>query len=98
MKLSLDSIAASLFVLNWLYYGYYIFINDMHWDIPSLRSEQFIKPEPPEKKMFLSENVIFRDFNLSFGHFGQQTPESHVSQLQNGLIFCTSFLPSLWTY
>ena len=50
-----------------------IFINDMHWDIPSLRSEKFRKPEPPEK-MFLSENVIFRGLRLSLGHFGHIEP------------------------
>ena len=34
----------------------------------------------PLKKMFLSENVIFWGLRLSLGHFGQQAPESHVSQ------------------
>ena len=62
----------------------------MHWDIPSLRSEKFRKPEPPQK-MFLSENVIFWGLRLSLGHFGQQAPESPVSQLQNGV--STSPLP-----
>ena len=37
------------------------------------------------KKMFLSENMIFRGLRLSLCHFGQQAPESHVSQLQNGV-------------
>ena len=41
--------------------------------------------------MFLSENVIFRGLRLSLGHFGQQAPESPVSQLQNGV--STSSLP-----
>ena len=42
--------------------------------------------------MFLSENVIFRRLSLSLaGHFGQQAPESLVSQLQNGV--STSSLP-----
>ena len=45
----------------------------------------------PLKKMFLSENVIFRGLRLSLGHFGQQAPESPVSQLQNGV--STSSLP-----
>ena len=45
----------------------------------------------PLKKMFLSENVIFRGLRLSLGHFGQQVPESPVSQLQNGV--STSSLP-----
>ena len=45
----------------------------------------------PQKKMFLSENVIFRGLRLSLGHFGQQVPESPVSQLQNGV--STSSLP-----
>ena len=35
--------------------------------------------------MFLSEIVIFRGIWLSLGHFGQQDPESHVSELQNGV-------------
>ena len=43
------------------------------------------------KTMFLSENVIFRGLRLSLGHFGQQAPESPVSQLQNGV--STSSLP-----
>ena len=41
--------------------------------------------------MFLSENVIFQGLRLSLGHFGQQAPESPVSQLQNGV--STSSLP-----
>ena len=45
----------------------------------------------PLKKMFLSENVIFRGLRLSLVHFGRQAPESHVSQLQNGV--STSSLP-----
>ena len=45
----------------------------------------------PLKKMFLSENVIFGGLRLSFGHFGQQAPKSHASQLQNGV--STSSLP-----
>ena len=49
-----------------------------------------LKPEPV-KKMFLSENVIFLGLRLSLGHFGQQVPESPVSQLQNGV--STSSLP-----
>ena len=65
-----------------------IFINDMHWDIPSLRSEK--NWNPPEK-MFLSENVIFRGLRLSLDHFGQQAPESPMSQLPNGV--STSALP-----
>ena len=39
----------------------------------------------PLKKIIISENVIFRGLRLSLGHFGQQAPESHVSQLQNGV-------------
>ena len=35
--------------------------------------------------------VIFRGLRLSLGHFGQQAPESPVSQLENGV--STSFLP-----
>ena len=62
----------------------------MPWANPSLRSEKFRKPEPP-KKVFLSENVIFRGLRLSLGHFGQQAPKSPVSQLQNGVL--TSSLP-----
>ena len=45
----------------------------------------------PLKKRFLSENVIFRGLGLSLSHFGQQVPESPVSQLQNGVP--TSSLP-----
>ena len=45
----------------------------------------------PLKKMFLSENVIFWGLRLSLVHFGRQAPESHVSQLQNGV--STSSLP-----
>ena len=45
------------------------------------------------KKMFISENVIFWGLRLSLGHFGQQAPESPVSQLQNGV--STSSLPPL---
>ena len=40
---------------------------------------------------YLSENVIFRGLRLFLGHFGQQAPERHVSQLQNGV--STSPLP-----
>ena len=42
----------------------------------------------PLKNMFLSENMIFRGIRLTLG---QQAPESHVSQLQNGV--STSSLP-----
>ena len=45
----------------------------------------------PLKKMFLPENVIFGGLRFSLGHFGQQAPDSHVSQLQNGV--SKSFLP-----
>ena len=45
------------------------------------------------KKMFLSEILIFRKLRVSLGYFGQQAPESPVSQLQNGV--STSFLPPL---
>ena len=41
--------------------------------------------------MFLSEISIFRRLRVSLGHFGQQAPESPVSQLQNGV--STSSLP-----
>ena len=68
-----------------------IFINDMHWDIPSLRSEKFRNRNPRKKCFYFSENVIFRGLRLSLGHFGQQVPESPVSQLQNGV--STSSLP-----
>ena len=56
----------------------------MHWDIPSLHSENW----NPPKKMFRSENVIFRGLRLSLGHFGQQAPESYVSQLQSNAQWC----------
>ena len=64
----------------------------MHWDNPSLCSEGSQR-QNPLKKMFLSENVIFQGIRLSLGHFGQLAPESHVSQLQNGV--STSLLPPL---
>ena len=59
----------------------------MHWDIPGIWEER----RNPLKKMFLSENVIFRGPRLSLGHFGRQAPESPMSQLQNGVL--TSSLP-----
>ena len=62
----------------------------MHWDIPGLWGELGGTPEPREK-MFPLENVTFRGLRLSLCHFGQQAPESHVSQLQNGV--STSSLP-----
>ena len=46
-----------------------IFINDMTWAIPNLRSEKFRKPEPPKKSVF-SENMIFGGFRFSLDHFG----------------------------
>ena len=58
-----------------------IFINDIHWATPGLWSELKSTPEPPQK-MFLSGNVIFRGLRISLGQFGQQAPESPVSQLQ----------------
>ena len=45
----------------------------------------------PQKKMFLLENVIFQGLKLSLGHFGQEVPESPMSQLQKGV--STSSLP-----
>ena len=45
----------------------------------------------PPKQSFLSGNVFFWGLKLSLGHFGQQDPESPVSQLQNGV--STSSLP-----
>ena len=50
----------------------------------------------PLTKIFLSENVTFWGLRLSFGHFGQQAPESPVSQLQNGVP--TSSLPPFIVY
>ena len=64
----------------------------MHWTTCGLNSPRFSPPEPPQK-MFLSENVIFWGLRLSLGHFGQQAPESPVSQLQKSV--STSSLPSL---
>ena len=43
------------------------------------------------KKMFLSEILIFRKLRVSLGYFGQQAPESPVSQLENGV--STASLP-----
>ena len=62
----------------------------MHWDIPGLWGTFGGTPEPPQK-MFLSGNVIFRGLRLSLSQFGQQAPESPVSQLQNGV--STSLVP-----
>ena len=39
----------------------------------------------PLKKRFISEYMIFQGPRLSLGHFGQQGPESPVSQLQNSV-------------
>ena len=69
--------------------------NDRHRNIPGLWTEWDWTSEPPQK-MFLSENVIFRGLRLSLGHFGQQAPESPVSQLQNGV--STSSLPPFIVY
>ena len=43
---------------------------------------------PPKN---VSENVLFLGLRLFLGHFGQQTPESPMSQLQKGV--STSSLP-----
>ena len=37
---------------HWLDQKQKKFFNDMHWDIPSLRSEKFRKPEPLKKNVF----------------------------------------------
>ena len=61
-----------------------IFINNMTWAIPSLRSEKFRKPEPPEKRVSFGKC----DFSWAYAFpwsFGQQVPKSPVSQLQNGV-------------
>ena len=42
----------------------------------------------PQKKIFLLENVIFQGLKLSLGHFGQEVPESPMSQLQNAFGDC----------
>ena len=45
-----------------------------------------MNPPPPKKrkeKNVALKNAIFRGLMLSLGHFGQQVPESPVSQLQN---------------
>ena len=61
-------------------------MKDLHWTTFGLRSQWESTPEPPEKNVFFSsENVIFRELRLSFGHFGQQVPESPGSQLQSGV-------------
>ena len=71
----------------------------MPWTIPGLRSQWFSTPEPPQKMFFfLSDNVIFQEIRLSLGNFGQQTPESPVSQLQNCVPTSSLYLLSLWTY
>ena len=51
----------------------------------------------PLKKMFLTENVIFRGPRLSLSHFGHKAPESPMSQLQMGYQHLLYFL-SLCTY
>ena len=60
-----------------------------------LQSQCISTPEPPEK-MFLSENVIFRGLKLSLGHFGQEVPESPVSQLQYAFADCWLFVVLCW--
>ena len=62
----------------------------MHWTTCDLNSPRFSPPKPPQK-MFLSEHMIYRGLRLSLGHFGQQVPESPMSQLQNSV--STSSLP-----
>ena len=59
----------------------------MHWTTYGLNSPL----RNPLKKTLLSEIVIFRGLMLSLGHFGQQAPESHVTQFQNAV--STSSLP-----
>ena len=66
------------------------FVKDLHQTAPGLHWEWLGTPEPREK-MFPLENVTFRGLRLSLCHFGQQVPESPVSQLQNGV--STSSLP-----
>ena len=60
------------------------FVKDLHQTAPGLHWEWLGTPEPREK-MFPLENVTFRGLRLSLCHFGQQVPESPVSQLQNGV-------------
>ena len=48
----------------------------------------------PLKKMFLSENVIFRGLSFSLGHFGQQALCLSFKMMYQHLLY---FL-SLWIY
>ena len=48
----------------------------------------------PLKKMFLSEDVIFRGLRLSLGHFGQQAMSLSFKMVYPYLLH----LLSLWTY
>ena len=47
--------------------------------------------ETPRKKCFFQKMLFLGGLRLSLSHFGQQVPESPVSQLQNGV--STSSLP-----
>ena len=64
----------------------------MTWAIPSLRSEKFRKPEPPEKSVSFRK-YDFRGFRLSIDHFGQQAPKRPCVSASKWCIniFSTSF-------
>ena len=64
----------------------------MHWTSCGPNSPRFSPPEPPQK-IILLENVIFWGPRLSLGHFGQQVPESPLSQLQNVCVSTSSLPP-----
>ena len=58
------------------------FVKDLHWTTSSRRWEWLGMPEPPQKCF---RKFLFLGLRLFLGHFGQQTPESPMSQLQKGV-------------
>ena len=56
-----------------------------------LFQEKLDDHQPNWKQKYFRGGLIFQGLRLSLGHFGQEAPESPVSQLQN--VVSTSFLP-----
>ena len=56
-----------------------------------LFQEKLDDHQPNRKQKYFRGGLIFQGLRLSLRHFGQQAPESPVSQLQNGA--STSSLP-----
>ena len=56
-----------------------------------LFQEKLDDHQPNRKQKYFRGGLIFQALRLSLRHFGQQAPESPVSQLQNGV--STSSLP-----